>query len=37
MVKFCKTFYKYSPNSLGQDPMVESKKSKKKFHLGFLS
>jgi hypothetical protein len=37
VVKCCKTICTCSPSSLVQDPMVESAKKRKKFHLGFLS
>jgi hypothetical protein len=36
-VKCCETFCTCFPNSLVQDPMVESAKKYKKLHLGFLS
>jgi hypothetical protein len=36
-VNFRETFCTCSPSSPGQDPMVESAKSEKKIHLGFLS
>jgi hypothetical protein len=37
VVNFCKTFFTYSPSSLGQDITIKKFKKFKKIHLGFMS